>query len=340
MEKNSKQWRSSIPGRIDDFTLFIKASCTSGGFFYALPAPELQLSRNFVAQQKIMRSIKAIHKATYEPIGDLVTYRVLPTASVAMNQLDPFIFLNHHGWQHYPPGNFGLPFGPHPHRGFETVTFILEGELTHKDSSGAASSIRQGGVQWMTAGSGLVHAEISSEEFKQTGGPLEILQLWINLPARYKMTAPRYIGLQQNEIPTVSWSEGQLTARVICGEWEGVSGAVRPLVDIHLLTIHGQKGGQHTFGVPREHTVFFYVVKGEVKVNDAVAIGHDLVEFGNDGETLSIELRSDAVLLFGHALPFREPFVAYGPFVMNTREEIMQAYDDYHKGKFGSDDLL
>jgi len=146
-----------------------------------------------------MRSIKANHKAVYEPIAELVTYRALPTPLMTMNQLDPFIFLNHHGRQEYLPGNAGLPFGLHPHRGIETITFILEGELMHKDSRGAASIIKAGGVQWMTAGSGLIHAEISSDDFKKNGGPLEILQLWINLPAKYKMTAPKYVGLQQNE---------------------------------------------------------------------------------------------------------------------------------------------
>src|SRR3982074_851361 len=123
-----------------------------------------------------MRTIKAIHKAVYEPIVDLVTYRVMPTDTIAMNALDPFIFLNHHGRQEYLPHNHGLPFGPHPHRGFETVTFILQGELAHLDSAGHESVIRASGVQWMTAGSGLVHAEVSPEEFKENGGPLELLQ--------------------------------------------------------------------------------------------------------------------------------------------------------------------
>src|SRR6188508_1300632 len=151
-----------------------------------------------------MKTIKANHKAEYEPIADLVTYRAMPTKHVAMNQLDPFIFLNHHGWQEYPPGNNGLPFGPHPHRGFETVTFILEGELAHTDSAGHESVIRAGGVQWMTAGRGIVHAEVSPESFKRAGGRLDILQLWVNLPARLKMTAPRYVGVQADGIPAVA----------------------------------------------------------------------------------------------------------------------------------------
>src|SRR5687767_3369143 len=164
-----------------------------------------------------MRTIKSKHKAVYEPIADLITYRVMPTQTVAMNQLDPFIFLNHHGRQEYLPNNNGLPFGPHPHRGFETVTFILEGDLTHKDSSGALSVIKEGGVQWMTAGSGLIHAEISSPEFKEKGGPLEILQLWVNLPAKHKMTEPKYTGLQKEEIPTFSCDNGKVTGNAVAG---------------------------------------------------------------------------------------------------------------------------
>src|SRR6187399_1332144 len=148
-----------------------------------------------------MRSIKKIHNAVYEPVADLDTYRAIPSGSI--DYIDPFLFLNHHGPQVYPPRNRGLPFGPHPHRGFETVTFILTGELAHRDSAGHESVIKEGGIQWMTAGAGLVHAEISPEEFKRQGGPLEILQLWVNLPPRLKMTPPRYIGLQRDEIPAI-----------------------------------------------------------------------------------------------------------------------------------------
>jgi len=146
-----------------------------------------------------MRTVIQKHRAVNAPIADLTTFRAIPTPSV--EYLDPFLFLNHHGPQTYRPNNRGLPFGPHPHRGFETVTFILEGDILHKDSSGHESVIKAGGIQWMTAGSGLIHAEVSSGEFKKTGGPLAILQLCGNLPAKYKMTAPRYLGLQAN----VAW---------------------------------------------------------------------------------------------------------------------------------------
>ena len=283
-----------------------------------------------------MKTIKANHKAVSEPIADLVTFRAMPTAHISMNQLDPFIFLNHHGWQEYKPGNNGLPFGPHPHRGFETVTFILEGDLTHKDSSGASSIIKEGGVQWMTAGSGLVHAEISSEEFKKEGGALEILQLWVNLPAAHKMTPPKYVGLQKDEIPVAVWDDGKVKAQIIAGNWNGVEGAVKPLTDIHLSRIDFAAGGKMTTIIDVNKTVFLYVVKGTIKVNGEAVEMHHIVEFNHDGKVVELKGLEDAIILFGYATPFHEPFQAYGPFVMNTQEEIMQAYEDYNNGKFGS----
>ena len=287
-----------------------------------------------------MKTIKGKHKAIYEPIADLVTYRVMPTHSVTMNQLDPFIFLNHHGYQEYLPQNNGLPFGSHPHRGFETVTFILEGDLTHKDSSGASSVIKTGGVQWMTAGSGLIHSEISSEEFKLKGGPLEILQLWINLPAKHKMTAPKYVGLQKEEIPTVIWDNGKVIAHVVSGTWDNVEGPVHPLTDINLSWIEFKEGGKHNFVVDTHKNIFCYVVKGAVKINGDEVHSHYLVEFNTDGTIIEMKATTDAVLLFGYATPIKEPIVSYGPFVMNTSEEIQQAYADYRAGKFGEKDAL
>lgn len=287
-----------------------------------------------------MRTVKAVHKAVYEPIGDLVTYRVMPTDSVPMNSIDPFIFLNHHGWQEYLPHNHGLPFGPHPHRGFETVTFILEGDLTHKDSSGANSVIKAGGVQWMTAGSGLIHAEVSSEEFKAKGGPLEILQLWVNLPAKYKMTEPKYTGLQKEQIPSVPLDNGKVILHPVSGKWDEVNGPVNALTAIHLCWIEFSENGQASFQVPAEQNIFFYVVKGEVAVNGTDVGMLHLTEFNHDGDEVQVKANTDAVVLFGYATPFREPLVAYGPFVMNTRDEIMQAYDDFNKGKFGNAEAL
>ncbi|MDP4262278.1 MAG: pirin family protein [Bacteroidota bacterium] len=284
-----------------------------------------------------MRTIKAIHKAVYEPIADLITYRAMPSASLPMNAIDPFIFLNHHGHQEYLPKNNGLPFGPHPHRGFETVTFILEGDLVHKDSSGHESIIHTGGVQWMVAGKGLIHAEISSDEFKSNGGPLEILQLWINLPSKYKMTDPSYRGLQQKDIPWV-WLDGnKAIAYIIFGDWKGAQAPLQALTDIHLARIDFKEGGKTGFFIPKEKNILFYVVKGTLSVNGKEIQQHDLAVFAHDDESVEITALTDAIILFGHATPFHEPFFAYGPFVMNTRDEIRQAYDDYNTGKFGSE---
>ena len=281
-----------------------------------------------------MRSIKKIHRAVSAPIEDLITYRALPTQSV--DHIDPFLFLNHHGYQVYPKKNQGLPFGPHPHRGFETVTLILKGDLVHKDNSGAESVIGAGGVQWMTAGSGLIHAEVSSEEFMENGGELEILQLWVNLPARLKMTDPSYTGLQSQDIPEVHAHEGKVIIKAISGMWEGVKGAFSTLVDIHLATIDIIAGGKYRMSVAADRNIFFYVVKGKVKANGQEASIRNLVEFNHDNAEIEIEAFEESRLLLGHALPFNEPIVAQGPFVMNSREEIIQAYDDYHQGYFGS----
>ncbi len=274
------------------------------------------------------------HPAISDDIGDLRTRRPLP--GPRLEQIDPFLFLNHHGPQTYGPHNRGLPFGPHPHRGFETVTFILEGMLTHQDSAGHESVIRAGGVQWMTAGRGLVHAEISPREFLELGGPLEILQLWVNLPARLKMCAPRYIGLQRADIPAIAVDGGKATLNLVAGRWDGQEGPVDSLTGVFMSTVGMRPGGRlHTGGLAGRN-VFLYVVSGSVKVGGgAVPAGH-LAELDTDGEALEVRAESDAVLLFGHAEPIGEPVVAHGPFVMNSRAEIVQAMADYQAGRFGA----
>ncbi|WP_240493080.1 pirin family protein [Kushneria phosphatilytica] len=229
----------------------------------------------------------------------------------------------------------GLPFGPHPHRGFETVTFILEGSLAHADSGDHQSVIETGGVQWMTAGSGLVHAEVSPEAFKRDGGALEILQLWINLPARLKMVEPAYTGLQRDDIPKVELDEGRARLALIAGALGGETGPIQSLTDVFMSTLALSAGARIALPVPRERTVFLYVVDGEVSVGGTAVNPHHLIELEADGDEVLIEAELDARLLFGHASALNEPMVSYGPFVMNTREEIQQAVEDYQAGRFG-----
>jgi redox-sensitive bicupin YhaK (pirin superfamily) len=278
------------------------------------------------------RPILNLHEAMREDIADLVTRRPVPAPG--LDQIGAFLFLNHHGPQTYPPGNRGLPFGPHPHRGFETVTFILEGNLAHRDSAGHESIIHAGGVQWMTAGSGLVHAEISPDSFKRDGGPLEILQLWVNLPARLKMTPPRYTGLQKADIPRVVSDAGRVTLHLISGDYQGVNGPVPSLTGVFMTTLELKTGGRIVFDDLAGRDVFCYVVRGDVAINGSDVNHFHLVEFG-PGDLIDIEAIKDSVLLFGHAAPIPEPVVAHGPFVMNTVAEIQQAYNDYQAGKFG-----
>jgi quercetin 2,3-dioxygenase len=279
------------------------------------------------------RTVKFQHPAYRDDIADLSTIRPLPGPDV--DQIDPFLFLNHHGPQVYPQRNRGLPFGPHPHRGFETVTFILEGELAHLDSGGGESIIRAGGVQWMTAGRGLVHAEVSPDSFKQQGGPLEILQLWVNLPSRLKMVDPHYIGLQKDDIPAIVEDDGKVTVNLISGSWNGRLAPIQSLVDIHMVTLFFQAGGRVAAPVTLGRNVFLYIVRGGVNVAGEQVEPFHLIELNDDGDEVQLHATSEAVVLFGHAEPLGEPVVAQGPFVMNTRDEIRQAMVDYQAGKFG-----
>lgn len=296
------------------------------------------------------RTLQATYPAHRDDIGDLVTRRPVPGPGI--DQVDPFLFLNHHGPQHYAPNNHGLPFGPHPHRGFETVTFILEGDLSHLDTGGHESVIHAGGVQWMTAGSGLVHAEISPEAFKRTGGPLEILQLWVNLPSRLKMTKPAYIGLQRDDIPSIAADGGKINIELISGEWQANGqrhqGPITSLTGVQMMVLTLSAGAHIDLPAPVDKNVFFYVVNGAVALdregvdggataNDgAIVKGFHLARLRNDGDRVSIRAIADSRVLFGLADPIGEPVVSHGPFVMNTREEIHEAIRDYQAGLFGN----
>ena len=274
------------------------------------------------------RAVLSLHRAVRDDIQDLVTRRPLPGPGLA--QVDPFLFLNHHGPQTYPPDNRGLPFGPHPHRGFETVTFILSGSLAHHDSGSGASVVEAGGVQWMTAGSGLVHAELSPEAFRRSGGPLEILQLWVNLPARLKMSDPAYVPVPASDIPTANVGDGVSMETV-----SGTEGApVRSLTDVMLAIVSIEPGGHGALPAPQGRNVLFYTIEGGVEIAGASLPEHTLAVLG-DGDRVEVASEGRARILFGHADPIGEPVAARGPFVMNTDAEIAEAIRDYQAGRFG-----
>lgn len=264
-----------------------------------------------------------------------------------MDQVDPFLFLNHHGPQVYRPRNNGLPFGPHPHRGFETVTFILEGDIAHRDTGGHESVIDAGGVQWMTAGSGLVHEEVSSAAFKRDGGPLEVLQLWVNLPSRLKMSKPQYVGLQREDIPTIELDDGKAQLDLIAGAWGTQQAPIQSLTGVFMATLTLSPGARVVLPAPADRSVFFYLVRGAIMASGTPVDAQHLVTFAQDADTIEVAWApaagkdngkapaSDAFLVFGHAAPIGEPVVSHGPFVMTTRQEISEAIADYQAGKFG-----
>jgi|SRR5690554_506940 len=279
-----------------------------------------------------MRKVKKLHKAIDEPMQGLSTFRALPNNG--LNQIDPFLLLNHHGPQKFPPGNNGLPFAPHPHRGFETLTFILQGDVMHSDSSGGKSIINSGGIQWMTAGKGIIHSENSSDDFKKNGGVEEVLQLWMNLPAKFKMIEPKYIGLQNDELTKIKSDDQKVIVNLISGELNNHKGKINSLTDLFTSFIEFKKGGVFKTTVDKERNILLYISKGKVKVNETPAEELFLVELSNDDEMINIEALEDSIIIFCHGKPLNEPVVSYGPFVMNTEAEIRQAMIDYQSGKF------
>lgn len=207
--------------------------------------------------------------------------------------------------------------------------------MSHADSGGGESIIGPGGVQWMTAGSGLIHAELSPASFKRDGGPMEILQLWVNLPSRLKMTAPNYVGLQAPDIPKVELDDGRVTVEAVSGSWAGTEAPIQSLIDIQMAVVRLKAGGTFEAPIARGRNVFFYVVRGDVTVGGTPVRAWNLATLNDDGDAVRIKASSDAVVLMGHAAPIGEPVFAHGPFVMNTREEIIQAVQDYQAGRFG-----
>ncbi|WP_456267996.1 pirin family protein [Kushneria sp. AK178] len=283
------------------------------------------------------RKVRHLHTAIRDDIGDLITHRPLPGPSI--DYLDPYLLLNHHGPQVYSENNTGLPFGPHPHRGFETVTFILDGSLAHSDSDDHESVIETGGVQWMTAGRGLVHSEVSPEAFRRSGGRLEILQLWINLPAELKMTEPRYTGLQADDLVQIELDEGRGHMTLIAGDFEQHGSTFRGPVETpttsFMSTISIKEGSLIQLPVPEDHEIFCYVVRGNIMISEQAIRPCHLIEFNTQGDHVEIRGSGDATLIFGHSPRLKEPMVSRGPFVMNTREELDQAVSDYQNGRFG-----
>jgi redox-sensitive bicupin YhaK (pirin superfamily) len=251
-------------------------------------------------------------------------------------ELSPFLLLDYAAPHEFPPGKERRGVGAHPHRGFETVTVAYQGELEHRDSSGGGGRIGAGDVQWMTAASGIVHEEFHSEEFTRRGGTLEMVQLWVNLPARFKSAKPGYQTLLKAEIPEVSLPNDAGKLRLIAGEFEGHRGPARTFTPILLGDLYLSAGKSLRLPVANGFTTALLVRHGKVQVgHDEVATAGDLVVYERAGDWIELRADADAGLLLLSGEPINEPVVGHGPFVMNSRAEIMQAFEDYQLGRMG-----
>ena len=262
----------------------------------------------------------------------MIVTRPFPTPR--LDHLDPFLLLDRMGPVTHGPGEAkGAP--DHPHRGFETVSYILEGAIEHEDSQGNRGRIGPGDVQWMTAGSGVIHSEMPAEELRRNGGRLHGFQLWVNLPRRDKMMKPRYQELRAAEIPTATSSDGKVTVTVIAGESLGTHASIDTRTPIMYLHVRLGAGARFTQRVPRTYNAFAFVIGGEAAFGDHTARENDAVIFERDGDDVAIASESGAELLLIGGVPLDEPVARYGPFVMNTAGEIRQAMIDYQSGRFG-----
>ncbi len=269
-------------------------------------------------------------------VGDGFPVRSLFSYGDHGAQLSPFLLLDYAGPAQFPPAERPRGVGVHPHRGFETVTIVYEGEVAHRDSTGAGGLIGPGDVQWMTAASGILHEEFHSPDFTRRGGAMEMVQLWVNLPARSKMEPPGYQNILNAQIPSVELPDAGGRVRVIAGAFDGHQGPARTHTPMDVWDIRLNQGARLRLPLVVGHTAALVVLGGTVLVNgEAVAREAQLVQFQRDGDALEIEANSEAKLLFLGGEPIEEPVVGHGPFVMNTREEIVQAFHDFQSGRFG-----
>jgi redox-sensitive bicupin YhaK (pirin superfamily) len=279
------------------------------------------------------RSVAEIVHATPQLEGEgMIVTRPFPTPR--LDHLDPFLLLDRMGPVTHGPGEAkGAP--DHPHRGFETVTYVLEGAIEHGDSQGNHGRIGAGDVQWMTAGSGVIHSEMPSEEIRRNGGRMHGFQLWVNLPRRDKMMQPRYQELRASEIPTATSADGNATVTVIAGESLGTHATIDTRTPIIYLHVRLAAGARFAQPIPYPYNAFAFIIGGEAAFGDRLARENDMVLFGRDGDEVSITSANGAELLLIAGVPLNEPVARYGPFVMNTPGEIRQAMIDYQSGRFG-----
>lgn len=268
-------------------------------------------------------------------VGDGFRVHNFIPGKMSMQRMDPFIMLDYNSKFTFPPSNTPKGVGVHPHKGFETVTIAYKGRVEHGDSSGGGGVIGEGDVQWMTAASGILHKEFHETEWSKTGGEFQMVQLWVNLPAKDKLSNPKYQAITKNDITIVPLENNAGTMEVIAGTYENVQGPASTFTPVHMMNAKLNKDGEASFEFPSNYNTLLLVVKGSVEVNNEKATTNQLVLFKNEGEEFKIKATEDALVLVLSGQPINEPIAAYGPFVMNTEQELIEAFNDFNAGKFG-----
>ena len=284
-----------------------------------------------------MKTVRGIHnKPDMHWVGDGFPVRSLFDYQGLGKQLSPFLLLDHAGPAEFAPATKPRGVGQHPHRGFETVSIVYEGEVAHRDSTGQGGVIGPGDVQWMRAGSGILHEEFHSPAFTQKGGQLHMVQLWVNLPAKDKMAAPGYQAILNAEIPKVEIDNGAATARVIAGEFMGARGAAHTFTPMQVVDLTLKATHSVTLPAHVGWNTALVILNGKAQINLAHPANEaQLVVFSQEGDALVIEAKEEVKALLLSGQPLNEPIVGHGPFVMNTMEEIKQAFVDFESGGFG-----
>jgi redox-sensitive bicupin YhaK (pirin superfamily) len=267
-------------------------------------------------------------------VGDGFPVRSLFSYQGDTDAVSPFLLFDYAGPHVFEP-NEGAPrgVGQHPHRGFETVTIVYDGEVSHRDSTGGGGTIRTGDVQWMTAGNGIIHEEFHSRGFSKTGGPFRMVQLWVNLPARDKNTPPAYQAITEEQIPTVAFDGGK--ARIIAGTFGDTKGPARTFTPVNLWDVRLDAGSEATLPLPDAHNSMIAVLAGHVSIGDTGLGEAEIARLSNDGSDVTLRADGDSIILMLTGEPIDEPVVGYGPFVMNSQAEIRKAIADFNAGRFG-----
>ena len=283
-----------------------------------------------------MKKIIGVHHADEQHwVGDGFPVRTLFSYQSMGELLSPFLMLDYASPTRFLPATTAKGVGLHPHRGFETVTIVYEGELAHKDSAGNSGTIGLGDVQWMTAGAGILHEEMHSAKFTQQGGMLSMAQLWVNLPANQKMTPPAYQAIEAERIPCIQLENDQGRARLIAGNHAGLSGPAKTYTAMQVWDLQIKKGAVMSLPAANDWSTALAILHGQVKTDEGLAGDGSLITYSQAGSGIELVASEDTHALFLSGEPIREPIVGYGPFVMNTKAEIAQAIDDFNGGQFG-----